>query len=359
MRSIVPAVVASLLLATLAACGGGETGGGGGTTPARSYRMGFSAFPSRLDATVLLNGIDQWSQRAELAIIHEELPWTELLAGAAPAAIIDAHYGSLVALYRSKGLRLVYIGDLTDGLSRGQDAPQLRALGRSITEPAVQALYRSFVVAVDRKLKPEYIGLAAETNFTRIAAPAPLYAAVVATTNAAAADLRAGGTTATLFVSVQVETAWGLLQGTSYVGIDADRRDFPFMQMLGLSSYPFLTYADPDNIPVDYYRRVVSSAALPAMVVEGGWASASVANIVSSAATQARYITRHGELLDSVSAIGVIQLDFADVDLAALPPPLPAELALFASIGLVDTNYRPKPALAVWDALHARPLAAR
>ena len=160
-------------------------------------------------------------------------------------------------------------------------------------------------------------------------------------------------------MSVQVETAWGLLQGTPYVGIDADRRDFPFMQMLGLSSYPFLTYADPANIPVDYYRHVVSAAALPAMVVEGGWASASVASIVSSAATQARCITRYRELLDSVSAIGVIPLDFADVDLSALPPPLPAELALFASIGLVDTNYRPKPALAAWDALHARPLAAR
>jgi hypothetical protein len=40
-------------------------------------------------------------------------------------------------------------------------------------------------------------------------------------------------------VSVQVETAWGRLAGSgpgTYVGIDDDLRDFPFIGALGSSS---------------------------------------------------------------------------------------------------------------------------
>jgi len=46
---------------------------------------------------------------------------------------------------------------------------------------------------------------------------------------------------------------------------------------------------------------------------------------------------------------------FADIDLAAFPPPVPANLPLFATLGLVDSNYTAKPSLAQWDALFARP----
>jgi hypothetical protein len=350
------ALLAAVLVASLAACGGGSGAAGGGSPAARTWRLGFSAFPSRPDTATLLNGVALWSQRAELAIIHEELPWTEMLAGTPPDTIIDTRYTQLVALYRSKGLRLVYVGDLDDGLSRGEEAPQLRSLGRSIAEPAVQQAYRNFVVAIDRKLKPDYIALAAETNLIRLAAPPPLYAGVVAAANAAAADLRAAGTSATLFVSVQVETAWGVLQKSGYVGIAVDRNDFPFVQMLGYSSYPYFGYADPADLPADYYSRLLGASPLPVMVVEGGWTSASFGTTVSSPDKQARYIARQAQLLDSVHALGLLQLDFADLDLTAFSPPPPASIAPFVSLGLVDANYQAKPALAAWDALHARPL---
>ena len=351
-------VVAGILLtALLGGCGGG--GGDSGPpppppVPTRSWQMGFSAFPPRLDAAVLLHGVDLWSTRAELAIVHEELPWTELLAGTPPDTIIDQKYAQLVAYFRNKGLKLVYVFDLDDGLSRAEEAPQLRALGRSLAEPAVQRAYRDWVVAVARRLAPDYIGLAAETNLIRAIAPPALYAAVVKSANDAAHDLRAAGMTMPLFVSVQVETAWGLLPKSAYVGIDRDLADFPFIQLLGYSSYPYVAFADPGDLPADYYSRVVGSRALPIMVVEGGWTSATVGAIASSPATQARYVTRHAQLLDSVHAAGVIQLTFADIDLSALPPAVAAQLALFASLGLTDPNFNAKPALASWDALYAR-----
>jgi hypothetical protein len=36
---------------------------------------------------------------------------------------------------------------------------------------------------------------------------------------------------------------------------------------------------------------------------------------------------------------------------------LPPDLRLFTHIGLADTDFKPKPALAAWDELHRRRLA--
>jgi hypothetical protein len=357
-RQVIRALVLAPITVASAACGGGA--GGGTTSPApltRSWRMGFAPTPPRLDAATLLHGVDLWSMRAELAIIHEELPWTDLLGGMTPDAIIDRDKAALVSYLRGKGLGLVFMADPTDGLSRGQEAPQLRAAGASLADPAVRQLYRDWVLAFVRRFQPEYVGLGAETNLIRLAAPPGLYAAVVAASNAAAADLKNAGSTARQFISVQVETAWGLLGGTGiWVGIDRDYTDFPSIDALGLSSYPYFAFPQPESIPANYYSRMLSGHALPAFVAEGGWTSANVGSVVSSADAQARYITRHAGLLDSISAVALLQLMYADIDLASLPQPVPDTLPLFAALGLTDSQFSAKPALAAWDALHARQL---
>jgi hypothetical protein len=348
-------LLAGLVSILLSACGGGS---GSAPKATRTWEMGFSSFPPRMTTEAVIQGIDLWSTRAELAAIHEELPWKDLLAGQSPDAILDRDKVDLVKYMRSKGLKLYFMADLTDGLSRGEEAPQLRALGRSITEPAVQQVYRDYVLAVDRKLQPEFLGLAAETNLIRAAADPLVYAAVVKAANDVAADLHTAGSQATLLFSVQVETAWGVLGGSgNYGGVEQDFTDFPFAQRLGLSSYPYFSFAQPEDLPEHYYSRLLNGRSLPVMVVEGGWTSAAVGTVSSSPELQARYINRHASLLDSVHARGLIQLLFTDVDTSTLPPPLPANLPLFTHIGLADTDFRPKPALAAWDELHHRRLA--
>lgn len=340
----------------------GKSGGGsGGSPPAatRTWRLGFSPVPARPTSISVIDGIDHWSQRSELAIIHEQLPWTDLLGGMSPDAILDRDKVGLVDYMRGKGLKLAYMGDLDDGLARDMEAPQLRALGRSITEPAVQQVYQDFMLAVVNKLQPEYVGLAAETNLIRAVAPTALYNAVVTTANNTAAAIRAAGSTVPLAISVQVETAWGVLAGAgtgAYVGVEQDFTDFPFAEILGLSSYPYFGYTEPEDIPDNYYSRLRQGRTLPAMVMEGGWASSNAAPIFSSPEKQARYITRHADLLDSIDAIAYLQLVFADIDLSVYPPPIPANLPLFVSIGLTDSDFNGKPALDAWDALFARPL---
>ena len=152
--------------------------------------------------------------------------------------------------------------------------------------------------------------------------------------------------------------SWGKLPQGAFVGVERDLRDFPFTNILGLSSYPYLGgFRDPDQIPLDYYTRVRGTRALPVMVVEGGWPSASVPGVFSSSPQmQAKYIVRQSQILDQSKAIGVFQLSFTDLDLANFPKPVPAILPLFATLGLVDMRLRPKPALATWDEVFARPL---
>jgi hypothetical protein len=325
---------------------------------ARTWAMGFGLVPPRPVVAVAVKGIDLFSRRAEIAAIHEELPWRDLLGGMSADAILDRDKAKLIEYLRAKGLKLYLMADLNDGLSRGQEAPQLRALGRSIAEPEVQDAYRRYVTAFARRFHPEYIGLAAETNLVRQMAPPALYAGVVRAANAAAADLRAAHSTAVLLTSVQVETAWGRLPpGSGYIGVDEDMADFPFIQVLGLSSYPYLAYAKPEEIPDAHFSRLLNGRKLPVMIVEGGWTSASVGPVHSSPELQARYLERLARLADGVQALGVIQLLFADLDLGSFPKPQPAILPLFTHIGIVDDDFMDKPALAVWDRLHRRTLS--
>ena len=154
-------------------------------------------------------------------------------------------------------------------------------------------------------------------------------------------------------MSIQVETAWGrLVTGGAYVGVAQDLTDFPFIQSLGLSSYPYLAgFAQPEDLPLDYYSRIVQGQSLPVIVTEGGWSSVTVSSTSTTPAMQRRYIVREAQLIDQVTALGWFQLTFTDLDLAVWPPGIQP----FAYLGLVDTNLNPKPALSPWDSLFARP----
>lgn len=325
----------------------------------RRWEMGFyNTAPKYGDFGLAIENIDLYSERSEVVMIHEELPWDLLLDGSSSMdAILDAKE-ALIAYLKSKGLTLFFMADLTDGLSRGEEPPLLRDMGRSITELAVQQRYRDYVLAFAVRFQPAVVGLTAETNLVRQAADPAVYAAMVQATNDAAADLISAAVTAPLMISVQVETAWGVLGGTApYEGVEQDFTDFPFMEMLGLSSYPYFGYSQPEDLPANYYSRLLNGRSMPAMVCEGGWPSEGVATIVSSPQLQARYIVRHAELLDSIQAVAVVQTMFTDIDLASIPQPYPANLPLFSTLGLmqlISDNFEAKPGLAEWDNLFAR-----
>jgi hypothetical protein len=321
--------------------------------------MGFSGFPPKNDLAAAVASIQMWSQRADAAIFHLEPPWKLMLAGGDITAHINTEYAELARFYRSKSLKLFVTFDATDGLGRDKDSRELREAGRSIAEPAIQQLYRDYVKAWVQAIRPDYIGLGAETNLIRFAAPRPIYDGLKVMLNATAVDVRAIMPDATLYTTVQVDLAWGRLQGTNtWLGVEEDFRDFPFAQVLGLSLYPYLAhYSAPAEVPVEYLSRLRNGRSIPMFVAEGGWTSAGVTNVQSSPALQAAYVRRMGELLAHANAFAFLQLNFADLDPASFPIPAGYEqiLSLFLKIGFVDSELRAKPALAVWDSLFGLP----
>lgn len=324
----------------------------------RSYRMGFSDLPPRLTIPEVLRTIDSISRHGDAALMVVDVPWAALLADSSPSFLIRRDQFLVAQLYQQRGLPLVATIEPANGLDRKAESDVLVKLGRSITEPAVQRVYREYAVAFDSILHPTHLTLAVETNLIRLAAPSSLYASLVTMSNAAAQQIRATGSQTKLMVSVQVDVAWGQIGAGSYVGIDRDRADFPFMQALGLSSYPYLSgFTTPEEIPLDYYARLVTGNVLPMLVVEGGWTSGSVTGVTSTPDLQARYIRRQMQIADKAKLAGVFQITFTDFELASFPVPPGSILPLFAQLGLVDVSYRAKPALAVWDGVRARTLS--
>jgi hypothetical protein len=322
--------------------------------PTRNYRMGFSGIPPRADINLAIASIDMWSRRADAAIISFEMPWGELLDGVSPETLVVREQLGLANYFRFKGHELYVYLDPGNGLNRAGEADTLVARGRSIREPAIQQLYRRYAVVIDSLLHPEHLGVALETNLIRGLSPRDLYAAIRQVANDAARDVRARNATVKLSVSVQVDYAWGRFSGGVFQGIETDLNDFPFVQELGLSSYPYLAgYTEPEQLPLNYYSRLVEGRTIPVMVTEGGWSSATLDTIVSSLDEQRRYIVHQMKLLDAAKAKAVFQLTFTDLDLAAHPPPPGSILPLFARCGLVDINLNPKPALSAWDSVYA------
>lgn len=323
----------------------------------RSYRMGFQNSAPRFDNfDLFIQSLNIWTQRADAAMMTHEVPWEELLSGTSPATYINANFKDLAAYYRTQNFELwVYI-DPQNGLDRAQDAVDLQQAGRSISEPAIQQLYLDFVLAFDAIVQPDHFGLALETNLIRTAAPSALYEGVKTAANSAAQQLKARGSKAKLSVSVQVDHAWGRLAGGGFQGVDQDFFDFPFVEELGLSSYPYFGFDQPEDIPLNYYSRLVEGKNIPVFVSEGGWTSGSVNAptrvFTSSKEAQAAYILHHHALLMTVKATAVFQLVFTDLDLTGLPPDVPPSIAYFAYLGLVDQQLQPKPALAAWDQLY-------
>ena len=349
--------IMAILAGAIVSC---SSGAGPGTSPTRTYRLGFSATPPRLTIESVLATIEAWRTHADVALINQGVPWRALLNDTSAAELVTRDLKQLAALYHSRGLPLIVEIDVTDGLARDREAPELVALGRSIAEPAVQQRYREYIAAVDSILHPEYLGLAMETNLIRAIAPPSVYAAVATMTAGGENTLVAQHSTAKRFVSVQVETAWGRLPNVGhFVGIDTDRADFPFITAIGLSSYPFLAgFADPGEVPVDYYARLTETSALklPMLVVEGGWSSGSVTGVTSSPERQAAWIKRQMELADRAALVAVTQISFTDLDVSSYPVPSGSILPLFAQLGLVDVDLHPKLALTEWDHAFARPL---
>lgn len=328
----------------------------------RTYAMGWWLLTPVPTVAALLEMMPKLAAVSEYAVIQREAPWTRILAGDHMDAIIDEEYQGLVDLLRGSGLKLVILVDPLDGLDRKKEGPELVAAGRSIMEPQIRAMHEQWVRTLVARLHPEYIGLASEINTLGARGDRAKYDVLRDMANTLAPQLRQLSPASKVFVSFQVDDAWELPPFPP-TGVDqfAMARDFD-IDVMGVSSYPGVSFDDPADIPVDYYRRLAVASGKPLIQVEGGWSSADTAVFgPSTPALEAAYFRRLFELLGGVNAELVALLTLADLDLASplwtVPPDRLDALRNFASMGIVDSHLQPKLAYGEWKSVHDRPLA--
>jgi hypothetical protein len=325
----------------------------------RSYRMGFQNSAPRFDdLNLFMQSLNMWTIRADAAIIVTEVPWEVYLSGEDFVDYVSANYKDLGEFYRSKNLELYVYIDPQNGLDRTADATALVQAGRSIAESEIQKAYERFVIVMDSILVPEHMGLALETNLIRDASTPEIYNGVKNAANSAAVALKARSSQALISVSVQADHAWGKLAGGDYNGVEQDFEDFPFIEELGISSYPYFGFNEPEEIPMNYYSRLLHGRNISVFISEGGWASKGIpgSQYQRTEELQRRYIEHHDHLLEEVKATAYFQLLFTDIDEEALPDNIPPNIVYFTTLGLVREDFEPKPALSAWDALFKRKL---
>jgi len=323
----------------------------------RRYRMGFSFdMPPLPTVGRYFERFNLWSARADGSITHNDIPWEALLQGESPEAIVRRQLLPPMTFMRARDLAIVITLEPLNGLDRTAEAAPLRIAGRSITEPGIQRLYRDYALAVVRLIEPDYLGLAAEVNMFRAYGSTRVYEALVQMVQTTATDLRALRGGLPLYVSAQVDTAWGR-DGNQrgYEGVRRTVADFPAIDALGLSTYPMLAWETPGSIPTDYFSRLLEEAGRPGLVSESGWPSLPFRGKPTSAGMQAEWIRTLARLADAAPVVFVGQLLFSDIDESLVPIPPDSILPFFVSQGLVDRHFEAKPALAEWDRLFQRP----
>lgn len=116
------------------------------------------------------------------------------------------------------------------------------------------------------------------------------------------------------------------------------------LDLLGLTTYPFLQYQRPSDIPDDYYSDAARRLRVPVAFTEIGWPSArptsAVAAYDASREAQAEFVDRFFALTaGSRPAIALWSFPFE----------LGAPSSLFDSVGLRGIDGAAKPALAAWQ----------
>ncbi|MBA4379715.1 MAG: hypothetical protein C0393_03365, partial [Anaerolinea sp.] len=125
------------------------------------------------------------------------------------------------------------------------------------------------------------------------------------------------------------------------------------LDLAAFTTYPFLLYASPSDLPADYYTEITEHTSLPVTFTEVGWPSeplkpAPYSPFGGSQDEQAAFVRRFFELANGLD-LSLALWSFPHDPAGQINP-------AFLSISLRHNNGASKPALAVWqEMIHSLP----
>ncbi len=118
------------------------------------------------------------------------------------------------------------------------------------------------------------------------------------------------------------------------------------IDFIGISAYPWLDFADPAEIPDDYFTEISGHLAAPIIISETGWPSEGPFVMESSQEAQVRYLQRMLEVTEGVDLRGFIYGLPFDADLTEV-----FGTPVFNYLGLAENDGTPKLLWQEWQAL--------
>lgn len=325
-----------------------------------STGFGFFPTPPRPTINSSTQNIKAMSEHADVLLFQEAIPWELFQAGDDVDSSRIRGIGDIIDYAGFYGMQPILVIDPLNGLDRREFQGLPEDWGAAdFSTPEIRTAYKNFAVRIAREFSPRYLGLASEINTYLDAFPEDqenflsLYRETYAAVKAESPETR-------VFVTFQ----WDDLNrldgdGTPY-DVKWDQIEFfePQLDIWAISTYPHFFFEEPDDIPEDYYSRLIERTDKELAVAESGWTSEDAGAFSGTPGEQVDFLLKLDAQIGE-SLVFWINLIYANLDWDAYREIFEEQgvekdmetLSDFIFLGLIDADGTPKPALETWDTL--------
>ena len=321
----------------------------------RSFRLGFSSLPARLDDTAHVEALDLAALYGDLLLIQRSPSWAEFLPGAEPSGeLLDLTEREVRAI-EERRLTLFYAIDPYDPEDRSRLAnPPEGYEGSGILNLDLSAALVAEARFVAGAYQPAYFAFGIEVNATFDRSPGE-YGAYLGVYREVYQAVKEASPQTLVFPTFQYEqllgaTPWEVAHPPRWERLaDFGER----IDLVAIATIPSLTHAVARSVPPDYYQQLRQHTDLPIAFAATGFSSAPGPGGINSSTPpeQRRYLQRL--LADAEAMQSPFMIWFAGRD-PGFVSEIPA-LEPLGTIGLLDTGGEPKEAWPVWAEAAQRP----
>ncbi len=330
-----------------------------------SGQTAFGFFPTPPEASVesVLKNMKAIGGHADAALFQQEIPWSDFIESPDADSKKIKDMRGMVELATGNGLELIIVVDPLNGLNRREfmGLPPELADGNFGT-PEIRSAFKNYTLRLVDEFHPRYLGLSSEINTYMDAHPDDvenylrLYRETYAAVKAIAPETQ-------IFVTFQWDDLNNLgvfNEGTAYdVKWEQIELFEPQLDVWAISSYPCFFFDSAADIPPDYYTPLLARTDKPLAVAEGGCSSIDLEIQHGSYQDQVDYLNAIDAQIGERLSFWIYLL-YSDLNMDSFAPLMREQgagdddietLSYFASLGLIEADGTPKPALAVWDSI--------
>lgn len=321
--------------------GNGEPGTGTGGLPSRSFYMGIVPTPKSVPNTTFEDIVAAYEEAGTISEIT--MVWTEPSGIGEYEKLKQNRVVEAVRVYGLKPVVTLNFATIKEvpgkGLQYVVDAPE--GMEANLSDPEFRERWVEEAGNIARDFKPEYFSLGNEINDYFYLHPEEMDAYVSLYDEAYAAIKEVSPETK-VFVVFSLEH---MEENGQYEMI---QRFNGRSDLIGLTTYPWQEYGDPEEIPADYYSGLGEYTDKPVAFTEIGWPSSAEAG--SSEAEQARFLSRFAELTEGMDVEMVNWLFLHEVVVGGVAGAVSRPEA--GTIALKRADGGRKEAYAEWVELH-------